>query len=143
MEFALSYTEAVFEENRAKVTCARIAECRRTLFFALQITVIVDDEDDNAPVFSSNSYEGHIAERSLPGTEVTMTNHVNARDPDENAKVMFTLQGDGSHLFRIDSKTGRIYFIGNSSTLLDREDTALYRMKIVAGEGRKCKITDY
>lgn len=101
------------------------------------MTIIVDDEDDNAPVFSHNSYEGRILENSQTGTEVIMTNHVSARDPDEDSSFSLTLRGEGSDLFRIDRVTGRVFFIGNATDLLDREDKPLYNLRIVAGEGSK------
>lgn len=103
------------------------------------MTIIVDDEDDNAPIFSANAYEGRIPENSELGTEVIMTNHISARDPDENANITFSLKGEGSHLFRIDQLTGRLFFNANSSDLLDREAKPLYSLRIVAGEGSKCR----
>lgn len=99
--------------------------------------IIVDDEDDNAPVFSASAYEGRISENSPMGTEVIMTNHVSARDPDEDSSFIFTLRGEGSNLFRIDRMTGRVFFIGNATDLLDREEKPLYNLQIVAGEGSK------
>lgn len=101
------------------------------------MTVIVDDEDDNAPLFSMSSYEGRIKENSQPGTEVIMTNHVSAKDPDEDSSFSLTLRGEGSDLFRIDRITGRVFFRGNTSDLLDREDKPFYNLRIVAGEGSK------
>ena len=110
-----------------------------TILNWIQVTVIVDDEDDNAPIFSASAYEGQILENSPSGTEVIMTNHVSARDPDEDASFVFTLRGEGSDLFRIDQIAGRIFFIGNSTDLLDREEKPLYNLRIIAGEGSKWK----
>ena len=74
------------------------------------------------------------------GSEVIMTNHVSARDPDEDSSFKFALKGDGSHLFRIDQITGRVFFNGNTSHLLDREEKPIYHLRIAAGEGSKLHL---
>ncbi|OXU25849.1 hypothetical protein TSAR_005482 [Trichomalopsis sarcophagae] len=123
-------------EKRQNYSLTAIAESPRGVG-VFQVMIIVDDEDDNAPIFSASAYEGRISENSLTGTEVIMTNHVSARDPDEDSSFMFSLRGEGSDLFRIDQNTGRIFFIGNATELLDREEKPLYNLQIVAGEGKK------
>ena len=66
-----------------------------------------------------------------------MTNHISARDPDEDASFRFTLMGAGSDLFRIDQVTGRVFFTGNGTELLDREENSVYNLQIIAGEKSK------
>ncbi|XP_012259272.2 cadherin-89D isoform X2 [Athalia rosae] len=99
-----------------------------------QVTVIVDDENDNAPVFEVLSYEGYVQENSPVGTEVTLNRHVQARDPDENGGQSFeiSLHGKGSELFTIDQVSGRIFFKGNNRDLLDREVEPVYNLSLVA-----------
>ncbi|XP_058809929.1 cadherin-89D [Phymastichus coffea] len=141
-EIAITDTGALYtpsgldREKRQNYSLTAIAESPRGVG-VFQVLVIVDDEDDNAPIFSASTYEGRISENSPPGAEVLMTNHISARDPDESANFTFNLKGEGSHLFRIDQPTGRLFFIGNSSDLLDREEKPLYNLAIVAGEGNK------
>ncbi|CAG9787087.1 unnamed protein product [Diatraea saccharalis] len=109
-----------------------------------QITINVDDDNDNAPVFETSSYEGSINENAKKGTEVKMSNKIKATDADvgQNALFVFTLFGDGHESFDIDDDSGQVFFIGNK---LDREEKAVYILKIVArdkgGLSSEAKIT--
>ncbi|XP_052739756.1 cadherin-89D isoform X1 [Bicyclus anynana] len=96
-----------------------------------QITIHVDDENDNPPIFEMLSYEGMITENAKTGTEVTMTNKIRAKDSDtgQNAVFMYTIFGDGHDLFSITEETGIVSYIGNK---LDREEKSVYSLKIVA-----------
>lgn len=96
-----------------------------------QITIHVDDENDNPPIFDMPSYEGLIIENAKTGTEVTMTNKIHAKDADmdQNAVFMYTIFGDGHEIFNIDEETGVVSYIGDK---LDREEKSVYLLKIVA-----------
>lgn len=96
-----------------------------------QVTIHVDDDNDNVPIFEMPTYEGIILENSPKGTEVNMTNKIRAKDADigQNALFVFTLFGDGHELFEVKESTGAVYFIG---TKLDREEKNMYLLKIVA-----------
>lgn len=96
-----------------------------------QVTIHVDDDNDNPPVFDQIFYEGTIIENSRKGTEVNTTNKIKARDVDlgQNAMFVYTLFGDGHENFSIDENTGTVYFVG---TKLDREEKNMYLLKIVA-----------
>lgn len=96
-----------------------------------QITIHVDDENDNPPIFDMPSYEGLIIENAKTGTEVTMTNKIHAKDADmdQNAVFMYTISGDGHEIFNIDEETGVVSYIGDK---LDREEKSVYLLKIVA-----------
>ncbi|XP_049870904.1 cadherin-89D [Pectinophora gossypiella] len=96
-----------------------------------QVTVHVDDDNDNPPVFEMPSYEGVIAENAPKGTEVEMTNTIKAKDADvgPNAFFKYTLFGEGHELFDVEETTGVVTFIGKK---LDREEKSMYILKIVA-----------
>lgn len=96
-----------------------------------QVTIYVDDENDNPPIFEYPTYEGFITENSKQGTEVKMTVKIRAKDADigQNAVFMYTFFGEGRELFVIDDDTGAVTFIGNK---LDREEKNVYILKIVA-----------
>lgn len=96
-----------------------------------QVTIHVDDENDNPPVFELPAYEGFIAENSPEDTEVKMTNKIVAKDPDTgpNALFTYTLFGEGREMFHVHENTGVVTFIGNR---LDREEKSSYVLKIVA-----------
>jgi len=101
------------------------------LLCCLQVNVIVEDDNDNAPVFEHSSYVGHIEENSRIGTEVKLNYMIHATDADvgNHAQFTFTLHGDGSELFTVNQGSGRVFFKG---LLLDREDKHLYLLRVVA-----------
>ncbi|XP_071771059.2 desmocollin 2-like protein isoform X2 [Centroberyx gerrardi] len=83
----------------------------------LNITVLVDDINDNAPTFSG-PLQFHVAEQSRTGTEVGV---VAATDRDQegtlHTKIRFSLL-TGSQLFNIHPQSG---MISTRSSTLDRE----------------------
>ncbi|KRT84259.1 Cadherin, partial [Oryctes borbonicus] len=124
-------------EERAAYRLTIIAEYSRggmnSKTGVYQVSVYVDDENDNAPVFERDLYEGRIKENSVSGTEVELNYpiHVSDADIDENAQFTVTIFGNGSAMFRLDRSTGRIYF--NSGTIpLDREQIPAYDLRLVA-----------
>lgn len=108
----------------------------KLLLCYLQVNVIVEDENDNAPVFERSSYEGHIAENSPGGTKVMLDYPIRATDADvgHHAQFTFTLHGDGSELFTVEQASGQVFFKGSH---LDREEKALYLLRIVARDKGK------
>lgn len=98
-----------------------------------QVIVYVDDENDNAPTFEHEAYEGKIPENSKAGTEVDLNYLVIANDADsgENGQMTVTIFGDGSEMFRLDRYTGKVYFQGSEDPL-DREDKPVYNLRLVA-----------
>ncbi|XP_046736319.1 cadherin-89D isoform X1 [Diprion similis] len=99
-----------------------------------QVTVIVEDENDNAPMFDIPVYEGRIQENSPVGTEVALTRRITAKDPDDggNQNFAITVHGEGSELFTIDQVSGRVFFKGDAEGLLDREARPFYNLSLVA-----------
>ncbi|XP_067624106.1 cadherin-89D [Eurosta solidaginis] len=69
-----------------------------------QVTVEVDDVNDNAPKFNSLSYIGLINENSASGTEISINQPIQIFDADlgKNAEFRVILQGDYSDQFSID-----------------------------------------
>lgn len=96
-----------------------------------QVTIHVDDDNDNPPVFESTVYEGFINENSKRKTEVKMISKIKAKDADigQNAIFMYTLFGEGRELFTVDENTGAVTFIGSK---LDREEKNMYMLRIIA-----------
>ncbi|XP_043486385.1 cadherin-89D [Polistes fuscatus] len=123
-------------ETKQNYSITVIAEGSKGLQ-VIQIRVIVDDENDHPPVFSSSSYEGRILENSRDGTEVIMANPIAASDKDEgiNQEFIFSLTGEGSSLFRIDPNNARVFFEGSNQESLDREERESYDLQVVAKDG--------
>lgn len=99
-----------------------------------QVTIVVDDDNDNAPIFEHNTYEGSIIENSARNTEVDMTNLIFAKDADAgtNAEFTYSIYGDGNKLFEVDKLSGRVFFKGDA---IDREEKDVYKLKLVAKDG--------
>ncbi|XP_034938287.1 cadherin-89D isoform X2 [Chelonus insularis] len=127
-------------EMRQNYSITVIAETTRGLGI-FQITVVVDDENDNPPIFDFESYEGHLLENSLPGTEVILNNRISVHDADDvaNRNYLLTLEGEGSDLFTIDRMTGRVFFGGKAFRILDREDKPTYMLRIIASDKKNPK----
>ena len=74
--------------------------------------IIVDDANDQKPVFTKEEYRGSVAEDALPGQSVMV---VSATDKDSgvNAEFEFTIKsGNDPYAFYIDPRTGKIYVSG-------------------------------
>ncbi|XP_068760232.1 protocadherin Fat 4-like [Montipora capricornis] len=93
------------------------------------VIVIIDDVNDNAPVFSKQIFHGNIREDASTGSRVLK---VEATDADEgtNGQVKFSLQGTDNGNFSIDS-SGFIH----TATQLDYENTKVYILNVTAEDG--------
>ncbi|XP_021344023.1 cadherin EGF LAG seven-pass G-type receptor 2-like isoform X2 [Mizuhopecten yessoensis] len=93
------------------------------------VTVIINDMNDNSPEFSQKAYEGSVVENAQDGFRVLQITATD-RDEQDNAFVQYTFQGgnDGDGDFEIDSASGAI----RVAQPLDRETTSLYVLKAYA-----------
>lgn len=71
------------------------------------LTIIVEDENDNTPTFANPVYEAYISDRTVKGDFVF---GVKAKDTDIglNKKIMYDLKGEHQELFVINKETGVI-----------------------------------
>ena len=69
------------------------------------ITVTVDDENDNDPRFTQSRYTASLAENVLPDT-VVLTVQATDLDRANNAKITYSLSNETQWLFKIDNETG-------------------------------------
>ncbi|KAK7919035.1 hypothetical protein WMY93_010319 [Mugilogobius chulae] len=96
-----------------------------------QITIIVLDNNDNAPQFEKNVYEANVSEKAAPGTEVVS---VKATDIDEglNGEIEYFFADQTSDLtmslFDIKTASGAIVVKG----VLDHELHAMHRFDVTA-----------
>ncbi|XP_068596746.1 protocadherin Fat 4 [Brachionichthys hirsutus] len=93
------------------------------------VIVLVDDVNDNVPVFTSSSFHTTIMEDAPTGTDVLLVNSSDA-DVGINGVISYSLTG-GHGRFSINPATGQII----TSSLLDREDRANYQLLVVATDG--------
>ncbi|XP_063981837.1 cadherin-89D isoform X2 [Diachasmimorpha longicaudata] len=129
-------------ETRQNYSITVIAETTRGLGI-FQVTVVIDDVNDNPPLFDMSSYHGHIQENSLPGAEVILNNRISTHDADDhlNRKLSLQLTGEGSELFTIDRSTGRVFFGGKGNSILDREEKSIYNLSVIASDDINPKST--
>uniref|UniRef100_A0A8C7NGT1 Protocadherin Fat 4 n=1 Tax=Oncorhynchus mykiss TaxID=8022 RepID=A0A8C7NGT1_ONCMY len=93
------------------------------------VTVLVDDVNDNVPVFTSSTFHTTIAEDAPTGTDLLLVNSSDA-DVGLNGIISYSLTG-GNGQFSINPGTGQII----TSSLLDREARANYQLLVVATDG--------
>lgn len=131
------YTQkALDREERDVYRLTIIAEYSRGVVTGtgiFQVTVYVDDENDNAPKFERDIYEGKVKENCVSGTEIDLNYPIYASDADIglNAQFTITIFGEGSEKFRLDRNTGKIYF-SSADSPLDREQKTVYNLRLVA-----------
>ncbi|XP_041049366.1 protocadherin gamma-A11-like isoform X6 [Carcharodon carcharias] len=97
----------------------------------VQVTIIVKDANDNAPVFPQSVYRVSLLETAPTGTRVII---LNATDLDDgpNGEITYSVSGHSSarvrELFDVDSTTGEIILRGN----LDYEENKAFEINIQA-----------
>uniref|UniRef100_A0A3Q1HDZ9 Cadherin domain-containing protein n=1 Tax=Acanthochromis polyacanthus TaxID=80966 RepID=A0A3Q1HDZ9_9TELE len=97
------------------------------------VDIILEDVNDNAPVFLSKTYYANISEASVIGTSVLQ---VDAKDSDtgHNQEVFFMLveeRGKSSNYFSIDRDTGII----STAQVLDHEEIQQHKLKVRVVDG--------
>lgn len=75
------------------------------------ITITVEDENDNDPRFSQSRYTATLPEDVLPDT-VVLTVQATDADRGSNAKITYSLSNETQWLFKIDNETGVITTTG-------------------------------
>ncbi|KAL1139777.1 hypothetical protein AAG570_006754, partial [Ranatra chinensis] len=74
---------------------------------AVNLTITVTDENDNAPVFETTSYTVHVPDRTQPGQFVFGAKAVDI-DDGANSRIVYSLGGIDSKKFVMDPTTGVI-----------------------------------
>ncbi|XP_046553352.1 protocadherin Fat 4-like [Haliotis rubra] len=100
------------------------------------VTVAIEDENDNVPVFSAPKYGASFPEDRdfTKDGELILLPKLSAHDPDGRSdQLEFRLDGDGSDLFQMNSVTGAIAV--RKEAIFDTEQTQFYNLTIVASDG--------
>ncbi|CAL9706524.1 unnamed protein product [Knipowitschia caucasica] len=93
------------------------------------VVVMVEDVNDNVPLFTSSAFHTTIAEDAPTGSDVLLLNTSDS-DTGLNGVISYSLSG-GHGQFSINPATGQII----TSSLLDREERATYQLLVVATDG--------
>ncbi|CAF2869332.1 unnamed protein product [Rotaria sp. Silwood2] len=101
----------------------------QSLTSILNFTLIILDENDNAPIFDKEFYSINITETISIDTIIL---HFHATDADEentlNSKIEYQLSNET--IFSLNSSTGELRLIGK----LDREEQSSYEFDIIASD---------
>ncbi|KAK4886122.1 hypothetical protein RN001_002393 [Aquatica leii] len=93
------------------------------------ITIRVEDQNDNDPKFDNQKYLATILEDISIDTSILQV-HASDADIGVNARIIYSLANESQWLFRIDNKTGVITTTG----LFDREHQSVYNFLVVASD---------
>lgn len=91
------------------------------------VKIVVQDINDNSPEYERQSYKANVKENLPPGT-IILYPKATDKDVGNNAKIRYSLLGDKSERFEIDSSTGVI----STNATLDREEWNIYYLIIMA-----------
>ena len=98
---------------------------------AMDLTIVIQDTNDNAPVFDNSTYEVEVFENVPFGTSITQ---IHAKDQDSGlyGEVMYSFsprtQTSYGHLFWIKNTTGEIFV----KSLIDYEKGEIYHLVVMA-----------
>ncbi|XP_078688743.1 cadherin EGF LAG seven-pass G-type receptor 2-like [Branchiostoma floridae x Branchiostoma belcheri] len=94
------------------------------------VVIILEDINDNDPVFDHVTLRGTVRENTPVGELVTIIPELSVADQDSgiHGSVDIRLTGEGSDLFTVNSTTGQIYVSGN----LDYETAQSYSLTVEA-----------
>lgn len=93
------------------------------------IIITIQDINDNSPVFAQDAYHASVLESAeWPQTVVAVS--ATDRDSGEYGALLYSVSGDGSHLFHINEKSGLIGI--KQGVTLDRELKASYNLQVTA-----------
>lgn len=92
------------------------------------MSIVVDDVNDNDPVFNQSTYHGRVLENSNVSTLVAKV-YATDEDQDANGRVSYKItSGNTGEAFAINNKTGVVTVKGS----IDREKMKEYTLSIQA-----------
>lgn len=126
-EYLLETTEPLDYEQRQDYELTVVLRNPRGLIIKTFIKILVQDENDNAPVFKQSLCEVSVEENNPPNSFLAQ---LQATDQDSEARgeVIYLLGSDAPSIFLLDRLTGVL----TVSTSLDREEKQTYRFMVRA-----------
>lgn len=120
------------------IVTATEAFTREKFSSSANVTVFLEDVNDNEPTFAHESYSGKVYEDAPPGTTVIGI-HASDRDSAPLTSMSYSLFGNGAEYFYVDSTTG-IVTVAPCSTpgtgnCIDYESRQSYFLSFQASDG--------
>uniref|UniRef100_A0A667WI06 FAT atypical cadherin 1a n=1 Tax=Myripristis murdjan TaxID=586833 RepID=A0A667WI06_9TELE len=117
-----------FETHPAYKLSVRATDSLTGAHSEVFVDIILEDVNDNAPVFLSKAYNASISEASVIGTSVLQVEAIDS-DTGNNKEVFYMLveeRGRSSDYFTIDRDTGII----STAQVLDHEETQQHNLRV-------------
>jgi len=95
----------------------------------LNFTLIILDENDNAPKFDKDFYSINITEK-MPLNTILLRFHATDADEENTINSQIEYQLSNQTIFSLNSTTGELYLIDK----LDREEKSTYELDIIASD---------
>ncbi|XP_013776929.1 protocadherin Fat 4-like, partial [Limulus polyphemus] len=95
---------------------------------SVKVKILVEDENDNEPVFEKQGYIVEVKENTRRDHVVTQLKASDSDEIDSGKLRYFIIEGDPNNEFQIDEKTGVV----SIQVPLDRENTPAYMLRILA-----------
>lgn len=99
------------------------------------LTIIVEDENDNTPTFDHLVYETYISDKTATG-DFVFGAKANDNDIGSNKKIVYDLKGEHEHLFTINKDTGVIKAKENLMNYKEKISTTFNLMIIATDTGQ-------
>ncbi|CAC5393753.1 CDH23 [Mytilus coruscus] len=107
----------------------------------INVTIEVEDVNDNAPVFNQPSYTAHVLENATDTTVVTQIKATDADGTFPNNEFVYRIDSGSQDQFRINFKTGEISV--ETGAKLDRETKSLYILNVSATDRGSTTLVGY
>lgn len=100
-------------EQKAKYELKVTATDRGSLSSTTDLTIVIEDENDNSPVFQHGPLFVLLPEIARPGSKVVEVKATDADEKGPNSKIQYYITNGGKGDIRIDRSTGEIFVVGN------------------------------
>lgn len=100
-------------EQKAKYLLHVSATDTGNLSSSTTLTIDIEDENDNAPVFQHGPLFVLLPEIARPGSRVVQVKALDADEPGLNSKVQYYITNGGRGELRMDKNTGEVFVVGS------------------------------
>lgn len=132
-EAFLMFTQRIFdreEQSRYEIFLEAHDQASQPLFNSLNFTLIIVDENDNAPRFDQQNYSLNVSE-AVPIDTLLVDFHATDYDEENtpNSQVEYRfVNGTDSSTFSLNPNTGQLHLV----SALDREKSSVYEFDVMA-----------